>query len=311
MKKVSHRGPTNNRCQCIKFSCHGNLAARICSPFSGEVKDGGYSSPDTSTTSPGTISLARIFCTPDLSALTTFPISGSYSFSASMADSAFRSYKFRRNITILRTCWYDKTWIKWKVSSKKLKVPEHYSENKCNITFTDLKLFNESMGSKTNNIMAKWFTFFFFVNVNLYSTLFAGTYLRDYILVTNVAWTLTKYVSLMKRQFVVTCTIHQTENSTVRWSCVTNKPSVKILWPPQKNCLSLYYCKNITYWSVGLSRFGQAFSVSCRTVYQWIMTNCCFMSDIHRIFNAYQLTACNVCILWVFKPPKQCSCVNG
>lgn len=136
------------------------MAARICSPlFSGEVKDSGYNSPDTSTTSPGTISLARIFCTPDLSALTTFPISGSYSFSASMADSAFRSYKFRRNITILRTCWCNRTWIKWKLSSNKPKVPEYTSKNKCNITFTDLKQFNESMGSKTNNIMAKCFTF--------------------------------------------------------------------------------------------------------------------------------------------------------
>ena len=157
MKKVSHWEPTNTRCQRTEFSCHGNLAARICSPlFSGEAKD----SPDTSTTSPGTISLARIFCTPDLSALTTFPISGSYSFSASMADSAFRSYKFRRNITILRTCWYDRTWIKWKLSSKKPKVPENKSKNKCNIIFTDLKLFNESMGSDINNIMAKCFTFF-------------------------------------------------------------------------------------------------------------------------------------------------------
>jgi len=161
MKKVSHWGPTNNRCQCKKFSCHGNLAARICSPlFSGVVKDSGYNSPDTSTTSPGTISLARIFCTPDLSPLTTFPISGSYSFSASMADSAFRSYKFRRKNIVLETYWYDRTWIQWKLPSKKPKVPEYKSKNKCNITFTDLKLFNESMGSKTNNIMAKWFTFF-------------------------------------------------------------------------------------------------------------------------------------------------------
>jgi len=160
MKKVSHGGPTNITCQCTMFRCHGNLAARICSPlFSSEVKDSNYNSPDTSTTSPGTISLARIFCTPDLSALTTFPISGSYSFSASMADSAFRSYKFRRNITILETYWYARTWIKLKSHQNKPKVPEYKSKNKCNITFTDLKLFNASMGSKTNNIMAKQFTF--------------------------------------------------------------------------------------------------------------------------------------------------------
>lgn len=47
--------------------------------------------PDTSTTSPGTISFALTFWTPDLSPRTTLPISGSYSLSASMADSAFLS----------------------------------------------------------------------------------------------------------------------------------------------------------------------------------------------------------------------------
>ena len=51
-----------------------------------------FNLPDISTMSPGTISLARIFCTPSLSERTTFPISGSYSFNASIASSALRSY---------------------------------------------------------------------------------------------------------------------------------------------------------------------------------------------------------------------------
>jgi len=57
----------------------------------GRVIAGILSPTDTSTISPGTISLARILWTPDLSPRTTLPISGSYSLSASIADSAFRS----------------------------------------------------------------------------------------------------------------------------------------------------------------------------------------------------------------------------
>lgn len=47
--------------------------------------------PATSTMSPGTMSLARILCTPLRSERITLPISGSYSFRASMALSALRS----------------------------------------------------------------------------------------------------------------------------------------------------------------------------------------------------------------------------
>lgn len=98
--------PKNNfECNRICFwelnpvcKVHSKSVSRDVLQFT--YKDGGSNSPDTSTTSPGTISLARIFWTPDLSALITLPISGSYSFSASMADSAFRSYKFRMNSII-------------------------------------------------------------------------------------------------------------------------------------------------------------------------------------------------------------------
>lgn len=53
--------------------------------------------PATSTMSPGTMSRARILCTPLRSARITFPISGSYSFKASMALSAFLSCKKQRS----------------------------------------------------------------------------------------------------------------------------------------------------------------------------------------------------------------------
>ena len=40
------------------------------------------------------------------------------------------------------------------------------------------------------------------------------------------------------------------------------------------------FCKNITCLSVVLLRICQVLSVSRKTVYRWVMTNCCFMSDI-------------------------------
>ena len=55
-------------------------------------KSAGTLSPtEISRMSPGTMSTALIFWTPSLSDLTTLPVSGSYSFKASIADSAFLS----------------------------------------------------------------------------------------------------------------------------------------------------------------------------------------------------------------------------
>lgn len=54
--------------------------------------------PATSTMSPGTMSLALILCTVFLSCRYTFPISGSYSLSASMASSALRSWREEHEI---------------------------------------------------------------------------------------------------------------------------------------------------------------------------------------------------------------------
>ena len=53
--------------------------------------------PDTSTTSPGTKRLARILCTPRVFLRIALAISGSYSFNASIALSALRSWKDRKN----------------------------------------------------------------------------------------------------------------------------------------------------------------------------------------------------------------------
>jgi hypothetical protein len=43
---------------------------------------------------------------------------------------------------------------------------------------------------------------------------------------------------------------------------------------------SLYYCTNITCLNVGLLMICKVFSFSCNTLYRWVMTNCCFMSNM-------------------------------
>jgi hypothetical protein len=93
--------------------------------------------------------------------------------------------------------------------------------------------------------------------------------------------------SLMKWQYVITDLIRQSEIPALLDSGVTSIPSVK-MFCPQKNCLSLYFCKNITCLIVGLLRIGHVFCVSCEIVYQWVTTNCCFLSNMqtHYPFGA-------------------------
>jgi len=49
---------------------------------------------------------------------------------------------------------------------------------------------------------------------------------------------------------------------------------------PQTNCFPLYFCKIITCLTVDQLSIGHSFSGSCKTVYQWDMKNCCFMSNM-------------------------------
>ena len=92
-------------------------------------------------------------------------------------------------------------------------------------------------------------------------------------------------VFLMKRQFVVTHTILQTEISALLDSWVTNTP-VKMLCP-QKNLLSFHFHKNGTCLSVGLLMIAQVFSVSCKIVCCWVLTYCCFMNNICSSHTQY------------------------
>jgi len=63
----------------------------------------------------------------------------------------------------------------------------------------------------------------------------------------------------MKQQFVVTHTVDQNEIATLLDDRVTNTPSVV----STENCLSFYFCKNITCIGVCLLRGGKVFSLTC------------------------------------------------
>jgi hypothetical protein len=64
-------------------------------------------------------------------------------------------------------------------------------------------------------------------------------------------------------------------------SWVTNTSSVKVLCP-QKYCFPVYFHKNLTCLSVNLLMICKVFSVSCKIVYQWVMTNCLFHEYYYR-----------------------------
>ena len=85
-----------------------------------------------------------------------------------------------------------------------------------------------------------------------------------------------------ERQFVVTCTVCVNDILALLDIWRSNTP-VRMLCP-QNNCMSLYFCKNVTCWSVGLLRISQVFSRSRKIVWWWVMTKCLLMSDmwIHR-----------------------------
>ena len=92
------------------------------------------------------------------------------------------------------------------------------------------------------------------------------TSLQQVTILTEIFWPTAGSV-FTKWQFFVTdldsCTSRQVTN-TFRQNVST------------KNCLSLYFCTNITHLSVHLLSIDQVFSAPCKTVYLWVTTNCCF-----------------------------------
>ena len=93
-----------------------------------------------------------------------------------------------------------------------------------------------------------------------------------------------KEISLMKLQCVINCTTCQTEIPTLQDTWI-KKTHLLSKCCDNKKLLLPRFCDNITCLSVGLLRICQVFSVSCKIVYWWITTNCCFMNDIVMTLN--------------------------
>ena len=113
-------------------------------------------------------------------------------------------------------------------------------------------------------------------------------------------------ILLMKRQYVVTHTVSQTEISTLLDSWFKNTPSVEMLFL-QKNIASL--CILILKKScphVELLRICQGFSLSCKIVYPFVRTSCCFVSDMMLMSRMAFLT-CIYCIWSLFWTYPQCN----
>jgi hypothetical protein len=101
-------------------------------------------------------------------------------------------------------------------------------------------------------------------------------------------WT-EKAIWAMKRQFILTHTIRQTEFAALLDRLVTNTSSVKMLCP-QKNWSSSYFRKTLE--CLVLIYCGSVvFLVSFQIVCWWFTKSCCF---INYILNALLFT------IWIF-----------
>lgn len=86
-------------------------------------------------------------------------------------------------------------------------------------------------------------------------------------------------VPLMKQQSVVTSTIRHTEVPALLEIYVTNTPSAEMLHP--QNIASPYiFLKNLACLSDDLLMICQVFAVTCKIVYPWVPTHCCFIRVI-------------------------------
>ena len=86
-------------------------------------------------------------------------------------------------------------------------------------------------------------------------------------------------ILFMKQQFVVTHTLRPTEIPTITMQFSYKHTFCQNVVPTAK-LLSLLFPENVTCLSVCMPRNGPVFSVSCKIEYQWVTTNCCFVSDM-------------------------------
>jgi hypothetical protein len=86
----------------------------------------------------------------------------------------------------------------------------------------------------------------------------------------------------MKRQFVVTHTIQQTEIHTLLDSWVTNAPSVKMLGPQKIAGPYIFVKKQIMLKCQSIDDQSSV-SLSRKSAYRRVMTNCCFMGYVRPV----------------------------
>ena len=91
-------------------------------------------------------------------------------------------------------------------------------------------------------------------------------------------------ILIMERLFVVTHSVLQTEIPTLLGSWVTNTRCYV-----NKNCLTLYFRKNVTCLNVSLLNIGQVFSLLCKVVYRWVTRNCFFMNGMYNFTSCVQM----------------------
>jgi hypothetical protein len=105
-------------------------------------------------------------------------------------------------------------------------------------------------------------------------------------------------ISLMKRQFVVVShTNRQTEIPALLDKLGYKHTCCQNVVPTKEEFLSLQFRKNITCVNVGLLRIGQVSCVSCKTVWRWVTSNCCFMSGLY--LSTKNVLHCNTMHKWI------------
>ena len=90
-------------------------------------------------------------------------------------------------------------------------------------------------------------------------------------------------------KFSLTYTIRQTEILEFQNSWFTNTPFVKILYPHKKRFF-LYFRKLHDVFKCCAVKNLSIFYVSCKTVYLWVKTNCCFVSKMRNNILGKKIT---------------------
>ena len=101
-------------------------------------------------------------------------------------------------------------------------------------------------------------------------------------------------VSLSTQQFVVTHTLRQTEAPLITRQ-YGHKHTFCQNVVSTTNCLSLYFCINVTSLSAGQMTIGPVTGVSGTAVYRWATAHCCAMSEVLHVVTVVYWWATAYC----------------